>query len=71
MCKWISVEDELPRDKCVLVAIDSYDCGWVIDSAWYDHNAKQWMITGCLTSQKAHMPYTHWMNHPKPPETEE
>lgn len=64
---WVKVEDEEPPHEVVLAAIDTYDCGWVIHTAWWYKQHETWMTTGCLKSCKAHLEYTHWKRLPDRP----
>lgn len=65
--EWILFEEENAPNDVVLVACDTYDCGWVIDTAWWHKEEKCWMTTGSVTSEEAHLPYTHWKELPSPP----
>ncbi len=60
---WIRLSDKAPtHNKIVLVCIDSYDCGWVFEKAWWDPEENYW-ITGFDDEGKkefAHIEYTHW-----------
>lgn len=65
---WIRFEDEKPPHEVVLVACDTSDCGWVIDSAWWYEDNQCWMTTGAVESREAHLPYSHWRRLPKTPD---
>lgn len=67
---WIEVDKELPPHEVVLAACDTYDCGWVIASAWWNEKESCWMLSGGVTSEYAHLPYTHWRRMPKDPSGE-
>lgn len=67
MGKWIKIKDQMPPHEVVLVACDTYDCGWTIDTARWNEDDKCWMSTGCIKSHKTYLPYTHWRELPKPP----
>ena len=64
---WIKFNELEAPDGAVLAACDTYDCGWVIDSAWWNKDEKCWMTTGAVSSDYAHLPYSHWMEMPQPP----
>lgn len=64
---WIELKNELPPFQVVLAACDTYDCGWSIDTVWWNEDDKCWMTTGSVQSQRAHLPYTHWRHLPPPP----
>lgn len=64
---WLLIDFyDMPNDV-VLVACDTSDCGWSIDSAWWCSDEKCWMSTGAVTSEHTHLPYTHWQKLPNPP----
>lgn len=67
MENWIKLVDQKPPHEVVLGACDTYDCGWTIDTVWWNDDDKCWMTTGNIQSQKAHLPYTHWKLLPNPP----
>ena len=68
---WNKVEDVLPEDKVVLAACNTYDCGWVMDTVWWNVRTKRWMVTGTIDTQEAHLPYTHWRELPQDPDEEQ
>jgi hypothetical protein len=65
---WHEVAKYPPPDKVVLAACDTYDCGWVIDTAWWSEGKQQWYATGPVYIAHAHLPYTHWAELPEPPD---
>lgn len=67
---WVELEKELPPHEVVLAACNTSDCGWVLDSAWWNNKENCWMLTGNVTTEYAHLPYTHWRKMPKGPEGE-
>ena len=67
MNNWNKFDINNPPKDVVLCAIDTYDCGWCIDTAWWSDQRKCWMITGTVSSTKAHLKYTHWMELPDAP----
>lgn len=60
---WISLEDEKPPHKVVLGACDTYDCGWVLETVWWDDDKKCWM----KDNTQAHLNYSHWQRLPSEP----
>jgi hypothetical protein len=56
---WVRFVDEKPPHEVVLVACDTYDCGWVVESAWWYEDKKCWMST-CSPSHALHLPFSHW-----------
>lgn len=64
---WHKIEKENKPFEVVLVACDTYDCGWVIDTAWWLESNKCWMSTGSINNRETHLPYTHWRKLPQPP----
>lgn len=51
--------NNMPTDVC-LFAVESIDCGWLIDSGWYNkQDGHFYSTTG--TSVKLHMRYTHYI----------
>lgn len=67
---WIELKKELPPHEVVLAACDTSDCGWVVHSAWWNKKENCWMLTGNVTTEYAHLPYTHWRRMPKGPDGE-
>lgn len=65
--EWKDISKEKPGHEVVLAACDTYDCGWIIDSVWWNKEDECWMTTGDVESVEAHLPYTHWRRMPKPP----
>jgi hypothetical protein len=65
---WIELEKELPPHEAVLAACDTYDCGWVVDSAWWNKKESCWMLTGGVKTEYAHLAYSHWRRMPKGPD---
>ena len=61
---WIKFDDEKPPHEVVLAACDTYDCGWTMDTVWWNEKDQVWMVTGAVESTKAHLPYTHWRKLP-------
>ena len=68
--KWNKISDIKPPHKVLLVACDTYDCGWVIDTCWWSGEDKCWYGTSGVGASGTHLPYTHWALLPKPPEDE-
>jgi hypothetical protein len=66
--EWFEFELEKPPRKVVLAACDTYDCGWVMDTVWWDDKNKCWMTTGTVESMQAHLPYSRWRHLPPDPE---
>lgn len=65
--KWYEINNnDIPNDV-LLVACYTYDCGWVVDSGWYNVDKKCWMNTGTLKSHKLYLPYTHFRKMVEPP----
>lgn len=60
---WIELEKEKPPHKVVLGACDTYDCGWVLETVWWNVDEKCWM----KDSEEAHLPYSHWQELPPEP----
>lgn len=67
--EWIDFSKEKPGHEVVLAACNTYDCGWVIDTAWWNPEEECWMTTGSVSSEYAHLPYTHWKKLPEEPKT--
>lgn len=61
---WIKFEDEKPPHEVVLAACDTYDCGWTMDTVWWNEKDQVWMVTGAVETTEAHLPYTHWRKLP-------
>lgn len=68
--EWVEFRLQKPPHEVVLAACDTYDCGWVMDTAWWYEEKKCWMVTGHLNTTKAHLPYTHWRKLPPFPNGE-
>jgi hypothetical protein len=64
--EWKLIENVKPPND-VLAACYTYDCGWSIDSVWWNVDDKCWMTTGGVKSHKTHLPYSHWRELPNPP----
>ena len=66
---WFDFEKKKPGHEVVLASIDTYDCGWVIDTAWWNQEKKCWMSTGGASgSEPSGLAYTHWRRLPKGPD---
>lgn len=61
---WIKFKDEKPPQEVVLAACDTYDCGWVMDTVWWNEEEQVWMVTGAVKTTESHLPYTHWRKLP-------
>lgn len=68
--EWVEFEVQKPPHKVVLAAFNSYDCGWVIDTAWWYEKENCWMTTGNIMNTRAYLKYTHWTFLPNPPQSE-
>jgi hypothetical protein len=64
---WVEFEKEKPPHEVVLAACDTYDCGWTMDTVWWNEPKQTWMVTGTVDTQEAHLPYTHWRRLPNYP----
>jgi hypothetical protein len=64
---WKSMEQEIPPHEVVLAACNTYDCGWVLDTAWWFDDEKCWMTTGGHSCVKTDLTYTHWRLLPESP----
>lgn len=64
---WVEFSSEKPPHEVVLGACDTYDCGWTMDTVWWNEPKQVWMVTGTVTTQEAHLPYTHWRRLPSFP----
>jgi hypothetical protein len=68
---WKLISDgNIPHDV-ILAAVDSYDCGWVMDTVCRIDGDETWYLSGSLENVEAHMEYTHWRELPNPPKTHE
>jgi len=65
--EWIEFSKEKPPHEVVLAALETYDCGWVMDTAWWNEDRQSWMTTGNVKSNEAHLEYTYWRKLPKFP----
>lgn len=61
--EWVEFKNQKPPHEVVLGACDTYDCGWTMDTVWWNEKDKCWMVTGG-NSTKAHLFYTHWRKLP-------
>jgi hypothetical protein len=61
---WIDLKDEKPPHEVVLGACDTYDCGWVLETVWWDDDKRCWM----KDSKQAHLNYSHWQRLPSKPD---
>jgi hypothetical protein len=62
---WLGIASA-PKDKDLLLAIDSYDCGWVYDSGVFSDsesgmNLFSWKSIHTIEESFLNMPYTHWL----------
>jgi len=48
-----------PKNKEIILGVDSYDCGWVFDTGI--HNGNGWKIPHIKGDSFCHMHYTHWL----------
>lgn len=62
--EWIEFDKQKPPHEVVLAACDTYDCGWTMDTVWWNEDKLCWMVTGAVQSTKAHLSYTHWRKLP-------
>lgn len=62
--EWIEFSEKKPPNEVVLAALDTYDCGWCIDTAWWSETKQCWMTTGTVENTEAYLPYTHWRTLP-------
>ena len=69
--EWFEFEKQKPPHAVVLAACESYDCGWIMDTAWWSEDDQCWFVTGTVKTKRAHMPYTHWRKLPPYPNGEE
>ena len=56
---WISINEQKPPHEVVLACFESYDCGWFMETAWWDINDNCWRLTG-NDSEIANLQFTHW-----------
>ena len=54
--------DSAPKDKPLILAVDSYDCGWVFDAGFYDDG--KWKIPYVDGEHFNHMRYSHYLDDP-------
>jgi hypothetical protein len=66
--EWIELEKQKPPHEVVLAACDTYDCGWILNTAWWNEKDGCWMTTGGIQSEEAHLPYSHWRKLPSNPD---
>lgn len=64
--EWVELTKQKPPHETVLIACDTYDCGWVISVGWWDNKDECWMV-GQNGTEVSHLPYTHWKFLPNPP----
>ena len=64
---WYIFDPLNPPSNCVIGACDTYDCGWIQDTVWWNSQEKTWMTTGSVISEPAHLSYSHWRNLNQPP----
>lgn len=65
---WKDIEVEKPPFDVVLGALDTYDCGWMIETTWWNEKEQCWMgndADGISVSTRLN--YTHWRLLPPPP----
>jgi len=60
---WVEFSKQKPPHEVVLAACDTYDCGWTMDTAWWNKEKQCWMA-GPTGTEEAHLPYTHWRKLP-------
>jgi hypothetical protein len=64
---WRLISDgNIPHDV-ILAAVDSYDCGWVMDTVYRVDGDDAWYVSGTVYPQESHMEYTHWRELPAHP----
>ena len=66
--EWFEFDKIKPPHEVVLVACYTYDCGWTMDTAWWNEKDQVWMVTGTVKTTEAHLPYTHWRKLPPYPD---
>lgn len=62
--RWLNIESA-PKDKHLLLAIDSYDCSWIYESGIFsnsesNNNHFNWKAIHVDNDLFLQMPYTHW-----------
>ena len=58
----------VPVNKIVMLACDTYDCGWTYDFGWKTEEGK--FISSASVHgdrQEIHLPPSHWKLEPEPP----
>ena len=66
--EWFEFDKIKPPHEVVLAACYTYDCGWIMDTAWWNEKDQVWMVTGAVKTTEAHLPYTHWRKLPPYPD---
>jgi hypothetical protein len=64
---WYDILETLPPFEVVLVACETYDCGWQVDAGWWHEKNKCWMTCG-NKSEESHLDWTHWRKMVEPPQ---
>ena len=65
--KWKTI-DTVPTGKIVMLACDTYDCGWAYDFGWKDEKGNFISSATVLgTMLEIHVPPSHWKEEPEPP----
>jgi hypothetical protein len=66
--EWVEFKNQKPPHEVVLAACNTYDCGWVMDTAWWYEDKQCWMLTGNAKSKRGQLEYTHWRLLPPDPD---
>jgi hypothetical protein len=64
---WKLISDGNIPHEVILAAVDSYDCGWVMDTVYRNDGDDTWYLSGSVDVMEAYMCYTHWRKLPEPP----
>lgn len=64
---WNRFDPSNPPNVVVLATCYTYDCGWVMDTVWWDSIQQSWIATGTLEPTKTYLEYSHWRFLPDEP----
>ena len=67
--KWISVEDDTPKDRRDVLVSAFWHETWQTLPGWYAPNSKIWHVTTAV-GDKADLAVSHWREVPEPPREE-